>query len=56
MGGYGGYVWPAYISSAVVLGAIAGLIWRRRRRLRKQLDRLGTAEGQNLESTIDQSP
>lgn len=40
MGGYGAYVWSAYgVSAAAILG-IAFLIWRRGRRLHKQLEAL----------------
>lgn len=38
MGGYGAYVWPAYGVSAAALFGLAFLIWRRSRRLRKQLE------------------
>lgn len=44
MGGYAGYVWPAYVSSFVVLGAIAFMILHRRRRLQKKLDRLAAVQ------------
>ncbi|MCB2113250.1 MAG: heme exporter protein CcmD [Parvularculaceae bacterium] len=37
MGGYGAYVWPAYIVSAGALVAIAALIRRRARTLSKKL-------------------
>lgn len=40
MGGYGAYVWPAYGVSAVAILGIAYLIWRRGRRLHKQLEEL----------------
>ena len=32
MGGYAGFVWPAYGLAAVVLGALALFSWRRHRR------------------------
>ena len=32
MGGYGGYVWSAYVVTAALLGVEAWLAWRRRRR------------------------
>lgn len=37
MGGYGAYVWPAYAVSAGAILGLAFLIWRRGRRLRKEL-------------------
>ena len=37
MGGYAHYVWPAYGASALVFAALAFLIWRRRRALKKRL-------------------
>ncbi len=40
MGGYGGYVWPAYIISAVVLIALAVAIWLRGRSLSRKLKEL----------------
>lgn len=45
MGGYGAYVWSAYAVSAVAILGIACLIWRRGRRLRKQLKDLESAAG-----------
>lgn len=38
MGGYGAFVWPAYVVSAFVLAALAFSIWRRGRNLKKKLD------------------
>lgn len=38
MGGYGAYVWPAYAVSAAALIGLVLLIWRRGRKLRKELD------------------
>ncbi len=32
MGGYGGFVWPAYGIAALVLGGLALWFWRRHRR------------------------
>lgn len=39
MGGYGGYVWPAYGTSLVVLAALAAAIWRRGRSLDAKMKR-----------------
>jgi len=38
MGGYGAFVWPAYVVSAFVLAALAYSIWRRGRHLKQKLD------------------
>jgi heme exporter protein D len=40
MGGYAGFVWPAYGLAAIVLGGLAFLSWRRHRRSCVMLDRL----------------
>jgi heme exporter protein D len=40
MGGYAGYVWPAYGVAAIVLGGLALLSWRRHRRSFAVLDLL----------------
>ena len=46
MGGYGGYVWPAYAVSLLVIGAVALMIWRRARDLKRRLEaRQQIAEG-----------
>jgi heme exporter protein CcmD len=37
MGGYGGYVWPAYAVSAAAIGGLAFIIWKRSRRMRRKL-------------------
>jgi heme exporter protein D len=37
MGGYGGYVWPAYAISAAAILSLSWSVWRRGRRLRKRL-------------------
>jgi heme exporter protein D len=37
MGGYGAFVWPAYLISAVTLAGLAGLIVARARRARRRL-------------------
>jgi heme exporter protein CcmD len=37
MGGYGAYVWPAYLISALAIGGLAFFIWRRGRDLRRRL-------------------
>ena len=37
MGGYGGYVWPAYAVSAMVIAALIFLIRRRHNSLRQRL-------------------
>ncbi len=44
MGGYGGYVWPAYLVSVLVIGGLAVSIWRRGRSLRRQLKRFAEAK------------
>jgi len=48
MGGYAGFVWPAYGVAAVVLGGLALHSWRRHRRssdtLARLLRRFGTRE------------
>jgi heme exporter protein D len=48
MGGYAGFVWPAYGVAAIVLGGLAALSWRRHRRsadlLARLQGRLGTRE------------
>ncbi len=48
MGGYGGFVWPAYGVAAIVLGGLALVSWRRHRRsdetLARLQGRLGTRE------------
>ena len=51
MGGYGGYVWPAYLSSAIVLGGITAVIWRRRRRSQQQLDQIARAAQESESET-----
>ena len=40
MGGYAGFVWPAYAVAALVLGGLAGQSWRRHRRSSRELARL----------------
>ena len=40
MGGYGAYVWPAYLISGVTLGALVALVIARARRARRRLDDL----------------
>jgi heme exporter protein D len=47
MGGYGGYVWPAYGVSAVAILGLVLAIWRRGRRLSKRLEE--TASRDNAE-------
>ncbi len=48
MGGYAGFVWPAYGVAAIVLGGLALVSWRRHRRSGDTLARLqgrfGTGE------------
>ena len=48
MGGYAGFVWPAYGVAAIVLGGLALVSWRRHRRsgdtLARLQRRLGTRE------------
>ena len=39
MGGYAGYVWPAYAAALAVLGGIALQSWWRYRASRRELDR-----------------
>ena len=38
MGGYGGYIWPAYAISAAVLIALSAAIWRRARSLSRRIE------------------
>ena len=40
MGGYGAYVWPTYILSAVILGALTASLLARARQARRRLDKL----------------
>ena len=40
MGGYAGFVWPAYGVAAIVLGGLALVSWRRHRRSSDALARL----------------
>ena len=40
MGGYGAYVWPAYIISGVTLGVLVALVIARARRARRRLGEL----------------
>ena len=40
MGGYAGFVWPAYGVAAIVLGGLALYSWRRHRRSADTLARL----------------
>lgn len=40
MGGYAGYVWPAFGVAALVLGGLAVQAWAARRRLRRTLDEM----------------
>ena len=47
MGGYGGYVWPAYAVSAAAILGLAFVIWRRGRRLRKRLTEASAAREPN---------
>ena len=44
MGGYGGYVWPAYVASIVILALLAFAIRRRSKRLEKEINRRGDRE------------
>jgi heme exporter protein D len=48
MGGYAGFVWPAYGVAATILGGIAAQSWRRYRASRRALDRLQSASRQRL--------
>ena len=45
MGGYAGFVWPAYGLTAIVLGGLALVCWRRHRRSFAMLDRLQRRSG-----------
>jgi len=38
MGGYGGYVWPAYLISAAVLATLSIATWRRGKNLSQRLE------------------
>jgi heme exporter protein D len=40
MGGYAGFVWPAYGVAVAVLGALAAQSWRRYRESMRALERL----------------
>lgn len=40
MGGYGAYVWPAFIISAVTLGALTAFVVARARRAHRRLAEL----------------
>ena len=40
MGGYAGFLWPAYAVALVVLGGIAAQSWRRYRASVREIDRL----------------
>jgi len=40
MGGYAGFVWPAYGLAAAVLGGLSLCYWRQHRRSAADLDRL----------------
>jgi heme exporter protein D len=44
MGGYGGFVWPAFVLTAVVLAGLLVTTLRRLRALQSDLLRLQTAE------------
>ncbi|MFN0023657.1 MAG: heme exporter protein CcmD [Parvularculaceae bacterium] len=44
MGGYGGFVWPAYLVSAVTLFGLAGFILLRAARARQRLAELEKRE------------
>ena len=46
MGGYAGFVWPAYAIAAVVLGGLALYSWRRHRLSAVLLDRLQGRTGE----------
>jgi heme exporter protein D len=46
MGGYAGFVWPAYGAAAAILGGVAAQSWRRYRASRRALDRLQGASRQ----------
>ena len=45
MGGYAGFVWPAYGLAAIVLGGLALVSWRRHRRSFAMLERLQRRAG-----------
>jgi heme exporter protein D len=45
MGGYAGFVWPAYGVAAAVLGGLALFSWRRHRRSRDTLANLQRRAG-----------
>lgn len=40
MGGYAGFVWPAYATALVALGGLVLVSWRRYRASLRDLDRL----------------
>ena len=45
MGGYAGYVWPAYALATAVLGGLSLYYWSRHRRSAADLDRLQGSAG-----------
>jgi heme exporter protein D len=45
MGGYGAYVWPAYLISAVTLAGLVAHVLRRAARARKRLQALEKSDG-----------
>lgn len=45
MGGYAGFVWPAYVVTTVVLVAVLIGTWRGLQSRRRQLDQLQAARG-----------
>ncbi|MEO1253023.1 MAG: heme exporter protein CcmD [Pseudomonadota bacterium] len=47
MGGYAGYIWPAYGATALVVAGLAFAIWRRGRHLRRRLDEAERAKKQD---------
>lgn len=45
MGGYAGFVWPAYAVTAIVLVAVLAGTWQGLKRRRRQLETLQAARG-----------
>ena len=47
MGGYAGFVWPAYAVAVAVLGGVTAQSWRRYRSSLRELDRLQRPNAQS---------
>jgi heme exporter protein CcmD len=51
MGGYGGYVWPAYLISALLIGGLVYLVLRRAARARRRLLALSADKNSSAAAT-----